>query len=67
VGRICAGVNKLYNEYTKPGKPSSIFRCIDDLDVARVLFEAAFDWARQRGLDVMVGPKGLSPSTAMAS
>jgi GNAT superfamily N-acetyltransferase len=62
VGRICVGVNKLYNEYHKTKKAQFyFFDAIDDLDVARALFEAAFDWARQRGLDVMVGPKGLSP------
>jgi hypothetical protein len=62
VGRICAGENKLYNEYHKTKKAQFyFFDSIDDLEVAKVLFEAAFDWARQRGLDIMVGPKGLSP------
>ncbi len=62
VGRICAGENKLYNEYHKTRKAQFyFFDAIDDLDIARALFEAAFDWARKRGLDVMVGPKGLSP------
>jgi GNAT superfamily N-acetyltransferase len=62
VGRICAGENKLFNEYHKTRKAQFyFFDAIDDLEVARALFEAAFDWARQRGLDIMVGPKGLSP------
>ncbi len=62
VGRICAGVNKLYNEYHKAKKAQFyFFDTIDDLEVARVLFEAVFDWARERGLDTVVGPKGLSP------
>jgi GNAT superfamily N-acetyltransferase len=62
VGRICAGVNKLFNEYHKTRKAQFyFFDTIDDMEVARALFEAAFDWARQRGLDTMVGPKGLSP------
>jgi GNAT superfamily N-acetyltransferase len=62
VGRICVGVNKLFNDYHKVRKAQFyFFDAIDDLEVAKALFEAAFDWARQRGLDTMVGPKGLSP------
>ena len=62
VGRICAGVNKLFNEYHKTRKAQFyFFDTIDDLEVAKALFDATFDWARQRGLDMMVGPKGLSP------
>jgi hypothetical protein len=62
VGRICAGENKLFNQYHKTRKAQFYyFDTIDDMEVARALFEAAFDWARQHGLDTMVGPKGLSP------
>ena len=62
VGRICAGVNKLFNEYHKTKKAQFyFFDAIDDMEVAKALFDAAFDWARQRGLDTMIGPKGLSP------
>jgi GNAT superfamily N-acetyltransferase len=62
VGRICAGENKLFNEYHKTKKAQFyFFDSVDDLEIARALFNAAFDWARQRGLDTMIGPKGLSP------
>jgi GNAT superfamily N-acetyltransferase len=62
VGRICAGENKLFNEYHKTRNAQFyFFDTIDDLEVAKMLFEAAFDWARKRGLDTMIGPKGLSP------
>ena len=62
VGRICAGENKLFNEYHKTRKAQFyFFDTIDDLEVAKTLFDTAFDWARQRGLDTMIGPKGLSP------
>lgn len=62
VGRICAGENKLFNEYhhTKNAQ-FYFFDTINELEVARALFEATFDWARQHGLDTMIGPKGLSP------
>jgi len=62
LGRICAGENKLFNEYHGTKKAQFyFFDTINDLEVAQALFEAAFDWARQRGLDTMIGPKGLSP------
>ena len=62
LGRICAGENKLFNEYHGTKKAQFyFFDTINDLEVAQALFEAAFDWACQRGLDTMIGPKGLSP------
>jgi GNAT superfamily N-acetyltransferase len=62
VGRICVGENKPFNEYHKTKKAQFyFFDCIDDMEVATALFEAAFDWARTRGMDTMIGPKGLSP------
>jgi len=62
VGRICAGENKPFNEYHKTRKAQFyFFDAIDDLEVARVLFGAVFNWARARGLDTVIGPKGLSP------
>jgi GNAT superfamily N-acetyltransferase len=62
VGRICAGVNKLFNEYHKAKQAQFyFFDTIDDLEVARALFETVFHWARERGLDTVIGPKGLSP------
>jgi len=62
VGRICAGVNKLYNEYHHAKVAQFYyFDAIQDLEVAKALFEAVFDWARARGLDTVIGPKGLSP------
>ena len=62
VGRICAAENKRFNEYHKTKKAHFYsFDAINDLEVARTLFEAVYDWARQRGLDTLIGPKGLSP------
>jgi len=61
VGRICAAENRPFNEWHKTKKAHFYaFDTVDDLEVARALFDAAFDWARSRGLDTMVGPKGLS-------
>jgi hypothetical protein len=62
VGRICAGENKLFNEYHHTKKAQFyFFDSLDEGEIAKALFDAAFDWARQRGLDTMIGPKGLSP------
>jgi hypothetical protein len=62
VGRICVAENKPFNEYHKTKKAQFyFFDCIDDMEAAQALFEATFDWARVRGLDVIIGPKGLSP------
>jgi hypothetical protein len=62
VGRICAGVNKLYNEYHHVKVAQFyFFDAINDLEITRVLFDSVFNWARERGLDTVIGPKGLSP------
>jgi len=62
VGRICVADNRPFNDYHKTKKAHFFqFDAVDDLEVARRLFEAAFDWSRARGLDTMIGPKGLSP------
>ncbi len=61
-GRICAANNKLFNECHQTRKAHFYaLEMINDLDVARALFEAVIDWARERGLDTVIGPKGLSP------
>jgi GNAT superfamily N-acetyltransferase len=62
VGRVCVGENKPFNKYHETKKAQYyFFDAIDDLDVAKALFDAVFEWARRRGLDILIGPKGLSP------
>ena len=62
VGRICAMENKPFNAYHGTHIAQFyLFECIDDQDVANALFERVFQWARERGLDEVVGPKGFSP------
>ncbi len=36
------------------------FECVDDLEVARALFDAGAAWAAQRGIRTLVGPKGMA-------
>ncbi len=62
VGRICAADNKPFNQYHKTRKAHFYaFDSINDQKVADLLFGAVFDWAHARGLNEVIGPKGLSP------
>ncbi len=62
VGRICAADNRPFNDYHKTKKAHFYaFDAIDDLEVAKALFETVIAWAKGRGLDTLIGPKGLSP------
>jgi hypothetical protein len=62
VGRICAANNRLFNDHHRTKKAQFYgFEAVDDLEVASCLFDAAVQWAKARGLDTMIGPKGLSP------
>jgi GNAT superfamily N-acetyltransferase len=62
VGRIALIENKPYNRYhDKRQAQFYYFESIEDLEVANVLFEHAFEWARKRSLNQIVGPKGFGP------
>ena len=61
VGRLCILDNRNYNAANKSKTAHFfLFECEDDLEASRALFDAAFAWARARGLDHVVGPKGLT-------
>jgi len=61
VGRICVMENKPFNKYHGTTQAQFyLFECINDQEVANALFERAFTWAREHGLNEMVGPKGFS-------
>jgi len=62
VGCIAALENKVFNKHQ--GKKQAtfyLFDVIDDQEVADALFNRVFDWARERGLTQLVGPKGFGP------
>ena len=62
VGRIAVFVNHAFNQYHDVKKAQFYyFECEDNQETANALFERAFEWARQRGLNEIVGPKGLGP------
>jgi hypothetical protein len=67
VGRIAVLDNRHYNTYNEGGPTGPqrtaffyLFECDDDRQVACALFDAAFAWARRRGLTRIVGPKGFT-------
>ena len=62
VGRIAVMENKPYNKYhDRKLAAFYLFECVDDPEVATALFERVFEWARKRGLDSVMGPKGFGP------
>jgi hypothetical protein len=62
VGRIAAIENKPFNEYHGTRKAQFyFFDSEDDQEIANKLFERVFEWSHARGLENLVGPKGISP------
>ena len=62
IGRLAVLDNSRYNEFNKTKTAFFyLFECENNLEAATALFKAGFDWARLRGLDKIVGPKGFTP------
>lgn len=60
VGRLMVMEHKPFNAYHQCTKMSfTLFESIDDQEVANALFEYGFEWGRKRGLNEVVGPKGM--------
>lgn len=60
VGTIGALEYTRFNKYHNTKKAQFyFFESIDDQEVANALFETVFEWARARGLNQVVGPKGF--------
>jgi hypothetical protein len=61
IGRLAVLDTRPYNEYNhKQTAFFYLFECQDNLPACRGLFDAATGWARARGLDEMVGPRGFN-------
>ncbi len=59
-GRIAAIDNRNYNDFNHSRTAFFyFFDAVDNRDVSRALFGAVFQWARERSLDKVLGPKGL--------
>lgn len=62
VGRIAAIENRPFNRYHNTREACFyFFDCENDPEAAAALFERVFEWARKRGLNRIVGPKGMGP------
>jgi hypothetical protein len=62
VGRIAVIENKPFNKYhNEKTSDFYLFECEDDQEAAAALFNTAFEWAKSRELDTMIGPKGMGP------
>jgi GNAT superfamily N-acetyltransferase len=62
VGRIAALENRSFNAYHGTSQAQFyLFDCMEDQEAANALFERVFEWARERGLNAVVGPKGFGP------
>src|SRR5690606_25823843 len=60
VGRVAVMDHRPHNEYRGTADALLyLYEAIDDDRVARMLFEAAENWARGRGLTRLLGPKGF--------
>ena len=62
VGRIAAIENKPFNSYHQTRESDFyFFECENDPEAAAALFNTVFDWSRARGLNSIIGPKGMGP------
>ncbi len=61
VGRLAVLDNRRWNEFNHERTAFFyLFECENDPEAAQALFERAFAWARARGLDRIIGPKGFT-------
>jgi hypothetical protein len=62
VGRIAVIENKPFNKYhNEKTADFYLFECENDMETATAMFSTIFVWAKARGLDTMIGPKGMGP------
>jgi GNAT superfamily N-acetyltransferase len=63
LGRIGVMHNRNHNAYRNSKTAFfGFFECVEELKVSRKLFAAACGWARARGLEEIIGPRGLMGS-----
>jgi hypothetical protein len=66
VGRIAVINNRNYNAYNHEKTAFFyLFECHENAEISHALFQAAFDWAAQQGLEKMIGPKGFTTLDGM--
>jgi GNAT superfamily N-acetyltransferase len=68
VGRVAAVNDPRYNQFheTQVGW-FGMFECVDDVDVARALLDAAAGWLKSQGFGQMMGPANFSSNYEFAA
>jgi hypothetical protein len=62
IGRLAVLDNRRYNERNKTKTAFFyLFECEKQPEAATALFNSAFQWARARGVEKIVGPRGFTP------
>lgn len=57
LGRIGAFINqKKAHTYEQPTGGCGFFECVNDFEVAKLLFDTAREWLKERGMEAMDGP-----------
>ena len=65
-GRIAVINNRNYNAYNHEKTAFFyLFECQEDIEASHALFLAAFGWAKQQGLEKIIGPKGFTTLDGM--
>ena len=66
VGRIAVLEPRRRNSYrNRNGAFFYLFETVEDIEVSRALFTAAFDWTKRRGLHEISGPDGFLPGDGL--
>jgi GNAT superfamily N-acetyltransferase len=62
LGRLAVLDNQRYNRYNQSNVAFFyLFEVLDNFEAAKMLFDTAISWARDRGLTEIIGPKGFTP------
>jgi hypothetical protein len=62
IGRLAVLENRRYNDYHhKKVAQFYFFECEENFEAVQALFGQASEWATRRGLNQLVGPKGMGP------
>ncbi|MFL9485473.1 hypothetical protein ACI6Q2_22015 [Chitinophagaceae bacterium LWZ2-11] len=65
VGRIAAILNNNHNTFNKANDGFwGFFDCVDDKEVAKLLFDAAEKWLKEKGTATSIGPVNFSTNEA---
>ena len=61
LGRVAILENRRFNSYNqRKAAAFYLFECEENLEAARGMFDYGAEWARKRGLEEMIGPKGFT-------